>query len=148
MNAREDRTPPPEAWARQERARLAARGGDPAPAGVDAADLAIARALRAPPPVELPADFAAALAHRAGLAPAVRDPDARLAGAGVAALLALLGLAALAVAAFPLAGLADALSATAARLPLGWIAALGGCVLLSWAMERLLPPAVGPARAL
>ncbi|HWS78914.1 MAG TPA: hypothetical protein VN205_11145 [Thermomonas sp.] len=46
-------------WQAQERARRSARRGD---ADADAVELRIARALRRAPPVELPPDFAAALA--------------------------------------------------------------------------------------
>lgn len=120
-------------WQAQERARLAALAGH---ADADPSDLRIARALREPPPVGLPPDFATRVASmaRAGMV-----ADSRLEQRLLRALAVVFALSAAVVVAWFGRGWVAAL---AASLPggqgaLGWAALTACCLLGNAAMGAL-----------
>jgi hypothetical protein len=121
-------------WQAQERARLAATGVD---AGeVDALELRLARALRAPPAVDLPPDFAT---HMAALAHAHAADDSVLEQRVLRGLGWALGLSSAATVAWfgqgwP-AALAEVLPGGADAV--GWTAAAAACLLANWGWGQL-----------
>lgn len=131
MNTRDEREHPlgDAAWQAQERARLAARDGH---GDADAVDLRIARALREPPPVALPADFAARVARLARAQAAVSvELERRL----LRGLVLVFGLSAATAVGWLGRGWVDAL---AAALPgglqsVGWLLLALACLLGDWA---------------
>ena len=131
MNTRDEREHPlgDAAWQAQERARLAARDGH---GDADAVDLRIARALREPPPVALPADFAARVARLARAQAAVSvELERRL----LRGLVVAFALSAAVVVAWLGRGWVDAL---ALALPggtqsAGWLLLALACLLGNWA---------------
>ncbi len=121
-------------WQAQERARIAARDGS---IDADADELRIAHALRHPPAVDLPFDFAKQVAARAARAPQTSGSllEQRLLrgltlvfGLSSAATVAYYGHAWVAALAMTLPGGTDAL---------GWSAAAAACVGANWAWGLL-----------
>ena len=116
-------------WQAQERARLAARDGHD---DADADDLRIARALRTPPSVQLPADFAASMVMLArGQAVAASNFERRL----LRALVLTFAMSAVVVVAWMGRDWVDAL---AQALPggmqaAGWGLVAAACLLGNWA---------------
>ena len=133
MNIEHDRE-----WQAQERARLDERNGvAPGDDPLLARYRQVARALRQPPPVALPADFAAQVAARAGHAP-LDTRFERLAMRGLVGALALSGAVAAALYGGEwLRSLALLLPRESPGLVLNWALALAGCLGLSWSFERL-----------
>ncbi len=99
----------------------------------------VARALRAPPPVGLPDDFAVQVARRVA---GVVEPDARFEQRLVGALVALFGVAGVIVC---LIYGADWWRSSATYVPdlgagsMKWLLALGACIAASWTMGRTRP---------
>ena len=129
-------------WQAQERARLAASGID---AGeVDAVELRLARALRAPPAVDLPPDFAA---HMAARVQAHAAEDSLLEQRVLRGLGWALGLSSAATVAWfgrawP-AALADVLPGGADAV--GWTVLAAACLLANWGWGQLREAALRAA---
>ena len=129
-------------WSAQERALHEERIG--APMSEDpllAAYRDVARALRAPLPDGLPADFAATVAARCRAEHARARVDTRLEQQVQRLLLATLAVAAIAVVALYggqwLRASADALPLFDSSVARNWLGALAACLALSWAMGVL-----------
>jgi hypothetical protein len=125
-------------WVAQERAR--GEAGDDAPPG-DARDEAyrrVARALRQPPPVDLPPGFAGTVAHAARARTAetnaaARAFERRLRAAAFAAFAAFAVPAGVVYGTRLFAQLQDAIGASGVR----WSALLAACLGASWVLDRL-----------
>ncbi len=120
-------------WQAQERARLAARDGT---TEADPEDMRIARALRLPPRVDLPADFASRVA---GIARAQQASGSLLEQRLLRGLALVFGLSSAVTVAYYGHGWLAALTST---LPggtdaLGWSAAAAACVGANWAWGLL-----------
>lgn len=126
-------------WQAQERALREARAGVAGPAEAEDPALAqyraIARTLREPPAVALPAGFAADVARRAQARAAA--PEAGLERWLVRALVAAFAIGALAVLGIYGARLLAALDAAAGAQGMQWLGLLAGCVALSWSFDWL-----------
>lgn len=137
---------PAHEWQLQERARLLARDGADTADPELARHLAVADALRRPPPVGLPHGFAERVAHLAAAeraaAPAADDRfERRL----LRALVACMGLGAGAsLVAYGHELVAAAPSADVGGL--GWVAAALACLALSWGWTRAWPGRPQPPR--
>ncbi|HVI57983.1 MAG TPA: hypothetical protein VM619_03790 [Luteimonas sp.] len=142
-------------WQAQERALREARADLRAPADADdrapAQYRAIADALRAPPPVSLPASFAADVARRAQARAPAGKPEAGLERWLVRALVAAFALSALLALGAYGTRLLAMLEGDVGAQGMQWLVVLAGCVALSWSMDWLRRRAghdgSGPLRA-